>query len=42
MAFRFTEEDFRRYVKKSEHGGVHIWHELMDDSLPFGSCWKVE
>ena len=30
MAFRFTEEDFKRYVKMDEHGGRHIWHELQD------------
>lgn len=30
MAFRFTEEDFKRYVKMIEHGGRHIWHELED------------
>jgi hypothetical protein len=30
MAFRFTEEDFKRYVKQTEHGGRHIWHELQD------------
>ncbi|MFQ6057923.1 MAG: McrB family protein [Anaerolineae bacterium] len=30
MAFRFTEEDFKRYVKMDEHGGRHIWHELED------------
>jgi 5-methylcytosine-specific restriction protein B len=28
MAFRFTEEDFNRYVKMDEHGGRHIWHDL--------------
>ena len=28
MAFQFTPEDFERYVKASEHGGRHIWHEL--------------
>lgn len=30
MAFRFTEEDFERYVKQGEHGGRHIWHELQE------------
>ncbi|MGD9100068.1 MAG: hypothetical protein PVF45_06275, partial [Anaerolineae bacterium] len=30
MAFRFTEEDFERYVKMEEHGGRHIWHDLED------------
>jgi hypothetical protein len=29
MAFRFTEEDFERYVTKSEHGGQHIWDDLL-------------
>jgi hypothetical protein len=30
MSFRFTEEDFERYVKQAEHGGKHIWHHLED------------
>jgi hypothetical protein len=30
MAFRFTEEDFKRYVKMDEHSGHHIWHELQE------------
>jgi energy-coupling factor transporter ATP-binding protein EcfA2 len=30
MAFRFTEEDFNRYVKKEEHGGRHIWDDLRE------------
>lgn len=30
MAFQFTTEDFERYVKASEHGGRHIWHEVQD------------
>jgi hypothetical protein len=28
MAFRFTPEDFERYVKQEKHGGQHLWHEL--------------
>lgn len=28
MSFRFTAEDFERYVKMDEHGGRHIWHYL--------------
>lgn len=37
MAFRFTEEDFKRYVKQEEHGGWHIWHEIQDQlELAFG------
>jgi len=30
MPFRFTQEDFERYVKMDEHGGRHIWHDLQD------------
>ena len=30
MEFRFTEEDFERYVTMEEHGGRHIWHYLQD------------
>lgn len=30
MTFRFTAADFERYVKVSEHGGRHIWHDLQD------------
>lgn len=30
MAFRFTAEDFERYVTTTEHGGRHIWHCLED------------
>lgn len=30
MPFRFTAEDFERYVKMDEHGGQHIWHYLQD------------
>lgn len=30
MRFQFTEEDFKRYVTKSEHGGVHIWDGILD------------
>ena len=30
MPFRFTAEDFERYVKMDEHGGRHIWHYLQD------------
>ena len=30
MPFRFTGEDFERYVKMDEHGGRHIWHDLQD------------
>ena len=30
MSFRFTAEDFERYVKAGEHGGQHIWHHLQD------------
>ena len=29
MAFQFTKEDFERYVTKSEHGGEHIWDDLL-------------
>ena len=43
MAFRFTEEDFKRYVKQDEHGGHHIWHELEDElqalyNVPFSTA----
>jgi len=43
MAFRFTEEDFKRYVKQTEHGGRHIWHELQDQleavfGVPFSTA----
>ena len=42
MAFCFTEEDFRRYVKKEEHGGRHIWDDLQEQlgelfGVPFSS-----
>jgi len=42
MAFRFAEEDFRRYVKKEEHGGRHIWDDLQERlgelfGVPFSS-----
>lgn len=30
MPFRFTAEDFERYVKMDEHGGRHLWHDLQD------------
>ena len=30
IGFYFTEEDFKRYVKVGEHGGRHIWHELLE------------
>jgi hypothetical protein len=30
MAFAFTAEDFKRYVKKGEHGGRHLWDDLKD------------
>ncbi len=41
MAFRFTEEDFERYVTKGEHGGRHIWDDLREQlkeefGVPFG------
>jgi 5-methylcytosine-specific restriction protein B len=43
MAFCFTEEDFKRYVKQAEHGGRHIWHELQDQmeaafGVPFSAA----
>lgn len=43
MAFRFTKEDFERYVKMDEHEGRHIWHELQERlesefSVPFAQA----
>jgi len=43
MTFRFTEEDFKRYVKQTEHDGRHIWHELQDQlealfGVPFSAA----
>jgi len=30
MAFSFTQADFDGYVKKEEHGGRHVWDELLE------------
>ena len=43
MSFRFTAEDFERYVKMDEHGGRHIWHylqELLEEEfgVPFSAA----
>ena len=46
MPFRFTEEDFNRYVPVKEHGGRSIWHDLLDllqtkFGIPFSAVpWK--
>lgn len=43
MAFRFTTEDFNRYVSKEEHEGRHIWNDLQDQfetfyGIPFSAA----
>ena len=35
MAFRFTTEDFNRYVSKKEHEGRHIWADLQEQLETF-------